>query len=486
MRSRLSLRCCTRRRLARLVSSSSFTVDNPYTGAVHAEVALTNAAAAASIVGAASAAQRAFYNETTLDERIALCDRLIDAFESMQDEVAADISGSMGKPVHHALGEVGGMFERVRGMRDLATAALADEVLPEKPGFDRRIVKEPVGVVFVIAPWNYPLLTAVNSIVPAVLAGNAVVLKHSPRTPGVAGAFVRAFAAAGAPDGLVAALHCDHDVTDSVISDERVGFVSFTGSVGGGRAVAQSAARTRFINTTLELGGKDPTFVAADCDLAYAVESVVEGATWNAGQSCCGIERAYVHRSIYDEFVERAAAQFEASLAIGDPTSAATSLGPMALPAAPAFMEAQVAEAVSKGARIASGTGRAVVDPASGTGRFFSPTLVADCTHDMEIMKVETFGPVLGVTPVESDEEALALMNDSEFGLTASIFTSDQDRVARMAPLLECGTVFQNRCDYLDPELAWTGVKNTGSGVSLSKFGFGGVTQLKNYHLKTL
>ena len=466
--------------------ASSFVVDNPYTGEVHGEWGLSSTAAARELVARSAAAQRAWYGETSLGERVAVCERLIEVFTAAESDVAADISGSMGKPVAHAKGEINGMFERIEAMMALAPEALAPDVLAEKPGFERQIVKEPVGVVFVIAPWNYPLLTAVNAIVPAILAGNSVVLKHSPRTPGVADAFERAFAAAGAPAGLVSALHCDHDVTNAVCADERVGFVSFTGSVDGGHAVAQAVARTRFINTTLELGGKDPMYIAADANMAHAVESAVEGATWNAGQSCCAVERAYVHRAIYDEFVERAAAQFAASLAIGDPALATTSLGPMAQSPAQAFLESQVAEAVAKGARIVSGSGTAISDPLSGTGRFFSPTLVADCTNEMAIMQEESFGPLLGVMAVDGDDEALKCMNDSAFGLTASIFTEDGERAARMAPALECGTVFQNRCDYLDPELAWGGVKNSGTGVSLSKHGFHGVTKLKNFHFRTL
>ena len=276
-----------------------------------------------------------------------------------------------------------------------------------------------------------------------------------------------------------------YGATGAALVSSGVEKVVFVGSPAVGKLVMRSAAAT-LTPVVLELGGKDPMYIAADANMAHAVESAVEGATWNAGQSCCAVERAYVHRAIYDEFVERAAAQFAASLAIGDPALATTSLGPMAQSPAPAFLESQVAEAVAKGARIVSGSGTAISDPLSGTGRFFSPTLVADCTNEMAIMQEESFGPLLGVMAVDGDDEALKCMNDSAFGLTASIFTEDGERAARMAPALECGTVFQNRCDYLDPELAWGGVKNSGTGVSLSKHGFHGVTKLKNFHFRTL
>ena len=321
-----------------------------------------------------------------------------------------------------------------------------------------------------------------GSIVPAVLAGNAVQIKHSPRTPLCADAFERAFLAAGAPAGLVQSMHCANESVDAAITLPEVGFVSFTGSVAVGRKVQASTSR-RFIDTTLELGGKDPAYVAADADLAAAAASLIDGSFYNAGQSCCAIERVYCHADVHDEFVERALALVQ-EYKMGDPLDAATTLGPLALPAAPSLLEAQVAEATRKGARLLTGGSPATCE-VSGRGRFFAPTLLDRCDHHaMGLMRDESFGPVLGVTKVASDAEAAAKMDDSIYGLTACIFTSDAARAEWVGERVRVGTFFMNRCDYLDPLLPWGGVKNTGKGVSLSAHGFKAFTRLKGIHLK--
>ena len=467
----------------RSLSSLTHVVDNPYSGEAYAEVRLSTTAEALEQVDSAAAAQRAWAHETTVEERVALVQRFMAAFDDDRDRIAADISGQMGKPKHHALGEVRGMFERCEGMMALAPQALAAEELPPKDNFRRRIEKEPVGVVLCLAPWNYPLLTTVNCVVPAVLAGNAVVLKHSPRTPLCGDAFARAFAAAGAPDGLVTALSCEDAAVHAAMAKDSVGFVSFTGSVSGGRAVYSSLASQRFIDATLELGGKDPGYVAEDADMGAAVATLVDGAFFNAGQSCCGIERVYVHESKYDQFLEAAKDEIERTLVQGDPLDPATSMGPMALPGSPAFLHSQVSDAAAKGAKVL--TGGAPTADGSGRGRFFQPTLLADCrTGDMAVMRDESFGPVLGVEKVGSDAEAVAKMNDSAFGLTACVFTADEGRAEAMGREVSCGTFFMNRCDYLDPLLPWGGTKDTGKGVSLSAHGFRGLTRLKGMHLK--
>jgi len=384
----------------------------------------------------ASEAQKAWAT-VPLEDRISTVERFMTEFEKNTEQTALDISGQMGKPLKYAKGECVGMMERVRAMMDLAPTVLAEEMLPEKPGFCRRIVKEPVGTVLVIAPWNFPLLTTVNSIIPSVLAGNSVVLKHSPRTPLSAQPFADAFAAAGAPDGLVVPVVCSHEAVDRMISAPAIGFTAFTGSVGGGRAVYQSVAKHGFNDVTLELGGKDPAYVAPDADLDAAVETLIDGAFFNSGQSCCGIERIYVHRSLYDAFLERALPIVQ-GYQLGNPLDESTNMGPMAQATAIPFLHEQVKEAVSMGAKLLCG-GEPTAD-AHGKGRFFAPTLLSECDHRMSLMMEESFGPVLGVKPVDSDEEAVALMNDSPYGLTAVVFTSDQERAEKMAAKVKIST----------------------------------------------
>jgi acyl-CoA reductase-like NAD-dependent aldehyde dehydrogenase len=399
--------------------------------------------------------------------------------EKDADAIAADISRMMGKPLGQAKGELKGMAQRARHMIAIAPEFLADIVLPAKPGFERRIVKEPLGVVFALPAWNYPLLTAVNGVIPAILAGNAVILKHSPRSPLCGEHFARAFAAAGAPTDLVQALHCDHPTSEKIVGDARVDHVLFTGSVFGGHRIQQAAAG-RFLHVGFELGGNDPAYVAADADLEKAVDGIVDGACYNAGQSCCAVERVYVHRSLYPKFLEAAEPLVKAYV-MGDPMSDATTLGPIAQPYHVAELEALVADATKRGARVLAGGAKA---SAGGKGRFFQATLLADVAADADLMKKESFGPIVPIVPVDSDDEALARMNASELGLTASVWTRDRDRADRMARALEYGTVYMNRCDALDPALPWTGVKNSGRGVTLSQLGFDALTRPKAIHFR--
>jgi len=462
--------------------AGSIVVDNPYTLDTYCEVPRVTPAEADALIDKASNTQRE-WKQSSMDERIQLCQRFLEELGKRKDQVAKDISGQMGRPLRHSYNEINGVSERTNAMIQLAPAALATEENPggeaADSGFYKAIVKEPVGVVLVVAPWNYPLMTAVNHIIPAVLAGNSVAIKHASRTPLCANHFAECFAAAGAPDGLVVSVPGSHGTISGLMARPEVNYVAFTGSVEGGRKIYAEAA-TNLIESCTELGGKDPAYVAPDADAASAAAALVDGSFYNAGQSCCAIERVYVHESKYAEFVE-AAREEVASLAatMGDPMDESTGLGPLANDDR-AFLQAQVDQAVEKGAKLIYGPEAKM----PSTGRFFAPTLLADCTHEMDLMTVESFGPVLGVAKVPDDETAIQMFNDSPYGLSAAVITNDVDRAHRFGREVETGTVFMNRCDYLDPYLPWTGVKDTGKGVSLSSHTFSQCTRLKSLHFK--
>jgi acyl-CoA reductase-like NAD-dependent aldehyde dehydrogenase len=458
--------------------SRRLTVDDPYTGEVACELPLASPAEAVEMVRRAAAAQRAF-SGAPIRERAALIEGFCRKALERKEEIAADITRTMGKPIREARGEVDTMVARARYLASIAEEALADVPLPEKAGFRRFIAREPLGVVLDIAPWNYPLLTAVNVVAAGVLAGNAVVLKPASRTPLCGGHFARAFAEAGAPRDLVQSLVAGHPAVEAAIACPEVGYVAFTGSVPGGHKIYGEVAK-RFIGAGLELGGKDPAYVAEDADLDHAVANLVEGALYNAGQSCCGIERIYVHRSRYDHFLE-GAVKAARGWVQGNPMEEGTALGPMATPEAPTFLAKQVAEARKLGARVLCGGEPLQVN---GKGRFFQATVVAEATHQMSLMVEESFGPIVGIAPVKDDEEAVRLMNDSAFGLTAAVWTGSEARAIALGRKLETGTVFMNRCDYLDPALPWVGVKDSGLGCSLSHLGLLALTRPKSFHLR--
>ncbi len=455
---------------------------SPVDGRIYAERPLQGEADIDAALVRAKKAQ-ALWKNTPLDERRALMLKFLDAMLANADTIGEEISWQMGRPIAYTPNEIRkGFAERVRYMTELAQHALAD-VAPRdrQEGFRRFIRREPVGVVAVIAPWNYPYLTSVNAIVPALLAGNAVVLKHSHQTPLVATRFAEGFKAAGLPDGVFQILDLTHDDTEKLMADPRVDFVNFTGSVSGGHAV-QKAISGKFIGAALELGGKDPAYVRADADLKNAVENLVDGAFFNSGQCCCGIERIYVHESLYQDFVT-AFVDLTYTYRLGNPLDPATTLGPMVRAASAEFVRGHIADALAKGAR-------ALIDekrfPASKPGTpYLAPQVLVDVDHTMAVMMEESFGPVVGIMKVGSDDEAVRLMNDSPYGLTASIWTKDATAAEAIGNRLETGTVFMNRCDYVDPGLPWTGVKDTGRGASLSVLCFEHLTRPKSFHLKT-
>lgn len=453
---------------------------SPIDGSVYVERRLASNPEIQAALARAELAQQT-WKRTPLSERIAIGRRAIAAFTARESQLAEELCWMMGRPIRYAAGEIRGFVERASHMADIAEGSLADIRLPDKPGFTRFIRREPLGVALVIAPWNYPYLTAVNAVLPALLAGNAVLLKHSAQTPLCAERMVEAFAEAGLPEGVFQYLHLSHGDTEALIQAPSIAHVAFTGSVPGG-AMVERAAAGRFISVGLELGGKDPAYVRADADLQHAVETAIDGAFFNSGQSCCGIERIYVHESLFDEFVERAVALVR-QYRLGRSDDPETTLGPLVRSDAADFVRGQIAEAVAQGAK-------AHIDPAEfpldapGTP-YLAPQVLTGVHHGMRVMTEESFGPVVGIQKVASDEEALALMNDSEFGLTAAIFSRDVDAAMALADRVEAGTVFLNRCDYLDPGLAWTGVKHSGRGCTLSQVGYEQLTRPKSFHFKT-
>jgi len=453
--------------------------DSPVNGELFVERAL---AGEQEIDGALAASRKAFesWRLRSVEERCELLSLFVDKLIEKPEKAAESLAWQMGRPISQGAGEIRGLEERARAMLTMAPAALRDISLPLKEGFSRSIRREALGVVFVVAPWNYPYLTAVNAVVPALAAGNAVILKHSAQTPLVAEHFSSAALEAGLPEGLLTHLHLSHSAVASIIADPRIDHLVFTGSVEGGHAVSEAAAG-RFIGMGLELGGKDPAYVRADAKLEYAAATVIDGAMFNAGQSCCGLERAYVHESVFEAFCALAKKEVEA-LRLGNPLDAQTTLGPVVRSSAAALIRAQVKDALSKGAR-------RLVEPshfeaARDDSNYLAPELLVSVSHEMDLMREESFGPVLGVMSVKSDEEALALMNDSRYGLTAAIFSQDLECVQGLGDRLQTGTVFMNRCDYLDPGLAWTGVKDSGRGCSLSSLGYETLTRPKSFHFK--
>ncbi|MGO7593130.1 aldehyde dehydrogenase family protein [Rhizobium leguminosarum] len=450
---------------------------SPVDGSVYAERAALSFDAAKDVVARARKAQKA-WAKRPLEERVQLVLKGAARLNEMSDAVVPELAWQMGRPVKYG-GEYKGFNERSNYVASIAADALAPLVVEESERFERRIEREAHGVVFVVAPWNYPYMTAINTIAPALMAGNTVVLKHASQTLLVGERLVQAFTEAGVPKDVFQNVFLDHETTSALIAAGSFNFVNFTGSVEGGRSMERAAAGT-FTGLGLELGGKDPGYVMEDADLEAAVDTLMDGATYNSGQCCCGIERIYVHESLYDAFVEKSVA-WVSNYKLGNPLDPDTSLGPMAHKRFAKVVREQIADAVSKGAK-------ALVDPKlfpqDDGGAYLAPQILVDVDHSMAFMREETFGPAVGIMKVKSDEEALALMNDSQYGLTASLWTKDVERAGRFGREIETGTVFMNRADYLDPALCWTGVKETGRGGSLSIIGFQNLTRPKSFHLK--
>jgi acyl-CoA reductase-like NAD-dependent aldehyde dehydrogenase len=455
-------------------------VINPATERTHVQVEMTSAEQIDALLVNARQAT-ADWRRVPLRERLDVTYRFLDTFMDQAQAIAAELTAQMGKPITQARNEIKTMRQRVEHMAEIADASLVDIRLADGPDEFKRIAREPLGVIFDIAAWNYPLLIAINVVAPGIMAGNAVILKHSSLTPLCGLRFEQAYRAAGLPEGVMAAIVADRDRAQAVLRSPHVDGVFFTGSVEAGRRVYQSAS-PGLIDVGLELGGKDPAYVRADADLAAVVAAIADACFYNAGQSCCAVERIYVHTSIYESFLD-AMVEEVGGYRMGDPTDEETYLGPVALPKIIDTMNRQLDQAVTGGARLLCG-GRAA--SVQGRGRYYEPSVVADCTNDMAIMQEENFGPLVAVMPVADDGEAIRLMNDSRYGLSASIWTTDVDVGRRLAEAVEAGTVFVNRADYLDPALAWVGIKDSGKGCTLSRLGYYYLTRPKSYYARLL
>ncbi|CAG8634261.1 14520_t:CDS:10 [Funneliformis mosseae] len=432
------------------------------------------------------------WKKVPVKERVQILSKFVDAFVAKKENIAMELTLQMGRPIKYAPSEINGTEERARYMISIAEESLKDVEISDsdKPGFKRFIRKESLGPILIIAAWNYPYLISVNGVVPALLAGNTVILKQSSQTPLCAERFAEAFKEAGLPDYVFQILHMSHSDAEKAIKSPLIAFVNFTGSVEGGREI-QRAASTKFIATGLELGGKDPAYVRYDADIDYAAEQLVDGSFFNSGQCCCAIERIYVHEKVYDQFIQKFVELIK-HYKLGDPTEPDTTLGPMVRTKAAEFVRKQIEEAVSQGAKTLIDIKLFPQDKKNTP--YMAPQVLVNVDHSMRVMTEESFGPVIGIMKVSSDEEAIRLMNDSEFGLTASIWTKDHDAALVVGNEIDTGTWFMNRCDSknidmfdfidLDPALAWVGVKNSGRGCTLSRFGFDYLTRPKSFHLK--
>jgi acyl-CoA reductase-like NAD-dependent aldehyde dehydrogenase len=466
--------------------SNNIQIVSPVDGSIVAQRKLAGDADILNAIQASGSVQAA-WQQTSIEQRAALCHKAIDIMRDNAAEIAEEITRMMGRPIAHSPGELRGLEQRARYMIDIAGQELADIPIEDndtkrEPGLTRFIRHEPLGTALVLAPWNYPYLTAVNSIIPALMAGNTVILKHSKQTLLCAERFHQAFLEAGLPAGVFQYLHLDHEYTSKLIKHGSIDFVSFTGSVSGGEAVELDAAGL-FKGVALELGGKDPAYVMSDADLDYSVENLVDGAFFNCGQSCCAVERIYVHTGIFDAFVEQFVDTVK-QYRLGNPLYADTTLGPMVNTGAAELIREQVKQAVARGAKTCIDAGL-FAESQQGTN-YLAPQVLVDVDHDMAVMKQESFGPVVGIMKVSNDAQAIELMNDSEYGLTASIWTRDELQAAELGAQIQTGTVYMNRCDYLDPALAWVGVKNSGRGCSLSALGYQQLTRPKSFYLKNV
>ncbi|MFN0186712.1 MAG: aldehyde dehydrogenase family protein, partial [Aquabacterium sp.] len=439
---------------------------NPANGERIAELPTDDAASVAAKTAAARAAQPA-WAATPMRQKRATIGRFRDAFLAESEQLAQTLSREMGKPIRQARSEVTSLRVRVEFFMAQAEQTLAAEMLFEDGGMREAIQHAPLGVIANISAWNYPWFVGCNVLVPALLAGNAVLYKPSEHATLSGTHLVRLMHAAGVPPGVLQLVVGAGDV-GRALCDQRIDGMFFTGSHATGQRIA-SVLAPRMVKLQLELGGKDPTWVRADADVKVAAESLADGAMYNTGQSCCSVERIYVHESIHDAFVEHFLATVD-GFVLGDPLDEATYIGPLARAPQVDVLAAQVADAVAKGAAVRRG-GTRVTGPFGGAGNWFAPTVLTGVDHRMDVMREESFGPIIGIQKVASDDEAVALMNDTRYGLTAGVFTRSARAAGAILSKVNAGTTYWNCCDRVSPRLPWRGHGDSGIGLTLSTHG---------------
>ncbi|RKF76768.1 Succinate-semialdehyde dehydrogenase [Golovinomyces cichoracearum] len=422
------------------------------------------------------------FSKTPLADRQEIVRKAISLLDSRKDLLGKELTELIGRPISYTANEVSTALKRANYLLKISDDALQDTPGEAEEGFNRYIKKVPVGPVLILFAWNYPYLILINSLIPALLAGNSIILSPSPRAPTIAEHVSSVFLEAGLPQGVIQYIHyASPSQVEVLIRDPRISHICFTGSVANGIRVQKTAAE-RVVNVCLELGGKDPAYIRSDVDIHWVAEEIVSGSIFNSGQSCCSIERIYVDEEIHDIFV-KAMQKVLQNYVMGDPFLKETQIGPVVSKDLKKVIELHIKDAIEKGAQDVTPDNKSFTS-FPPHGNFVKPTLLINVTHEMLVMNEETFGPVLPVMSVKDDSEAIRLMNNSEFGLTASIWTRDTEKGLEIANQVDAGTVFLNRCDYPSPDLAWTGWKNSGKGVTLSKFGFDQFVRLKSFHLK--
>ena len=453
----------------------ALTIQNPATGATLAALPADDAASVALKAARARAAQPE-WARTPIDARIAAIERFRAGLVAEHEALALTLTREVGKPITQSRNELNGLLPRIDYFTSQVAAAVADETVHAEPGLSEQITHPPLGVVANVSAWNYPYFVGANVFVPALLTGNAVLYKPSEHATLTGLAIARLLHAAGIPPDVFQPLVGAGEVGAALVA-QAVDGVYFTGSHATGARIA-AAVGPRMIRMQLELGGKDPTYVRADADVRAAAESLADGAMYNTGQSCCSVERIYVHEDVHDAFVERFA-EVVAGFRIGNPESEDTYIG--AITRAPQLdvLDAQVSDALARGAKRVCGGERI-----AGPGNWYAPTVFTAVDHTMSLMREESFGPIIGIQAVGGDDEAVALMNDTRYGLTAGVYSRDE-RVARaLLARVNAGSVYWNCCDRVSPRLPWSGLGHSGIGLTLSRYGIQAFTRPKAWHLR--